>query len=236
MPKLYLSGGNLKPPQGGQVHVKYSYAAVFKSGSEVRSGLIDAVNESRLALDTTIGYMQTHGANGVSDRFKQWAGKYFLTDYSNGPSASEFDAIMAVLRLTNTGVNNSDLSVKVYNKSGGARGYVTTYHGSNANRSHRTPGAYNPGNGQLRQGYKGDIHMSVGGIKSDSLIATKLFIHEATHKFANTADFGESGYTDDDTGSFRAKGLTKEQALMNADSYGRFAVHFYRAENGLPQW
>ncbi len=236
MPKLYFSGGNLKVPEGGQVHVQYSYGAVFKSGETVREGLADAINEGRLALDAIITHMQNQGLSGVNDNFKRWATRYMLVDNA-GPSQEEFNTILAVLKLTNAGVNNAGLSIKVYSSKGSSRGYVTTYFGNSAaSKSHRTPGMYNPGEGDMKSGVKGDIHMSVGGIKAKQLISAKLFVHEATHKFANTADFGEKGYTNDGTGAFRESGLTKEQALMNADSYGRLAVHFYRGENNMAQW
>ena len=233
MPKLYLSGGNLKIPEGGRVHVQYSYGAFFKSGGDVRGGLADAVNEGRQALDETITYMQQKGTNGLESTFRRLSFRYLKTDFT-GLSQQEFDTILSVLKLTHTGINNSNLSIKVFNKRGATRGYVRNYFNDTASKSHHTPGKHNPGDGSLQDAFKGDIHMSVGGITAKPLIAAKIFVHEATHKFANTADFGEKGYTSDDTAAFRDTGLTREQALMNAESYGRFAVHFYRQKNGLP--
>src|SRR5690606_23501550 len=40
----------------------------------------------------------------------------------------------------------------------------------------------------------------------------------------STADFAEKGYTDDDTGAFRAPGLTPAEAPNNAESYARFVM------------
>ena len=78
--------------------------------------------------------------------------------------------------------------------------------------------------------------MRFGAVKDNNALQNaSLFVHESTHKFASTADFGDKGYTTDQ-GSYREDGLTKEQALMNAESYSRFAVHFYRGESGLSQW
>ncbi|WP_082457870.1 M35 family metallo-endopeptidase [Pseudomonas sp. EGD-AK9] len=58
--------------------------------------------------------------------------------------------------------------------------------------------------------------------------AIRYLIHEASHLYADTKDHSERGYTDN-AGNYRQPGLTKEEALNNADSYACFISSF----NGL---
>ena len=72
----------------------------------------------------------------------------------------------------------------------------------------------------------GDIH-----IDQDSLDDTELsiitFIHEATHKYAGTDDYDDRGYLENDGLDFLEPGLTKTEALNNADSYAWFCYSAY---------
>lgn len=54
----------------------------------------------------------------------------------------------------------------------------------------------------------------------------RYMIHEATHMFAGTVDFGDAGYIDND-GTFRSEGLAAEDANKNADSYAVFVMLFH---------
>jgi len=71
----------------------------------------------------------------------------------------------------------------------------------------------------------GDIHLKATVLTGDRKTALVAFIHEASHKFASTADFGDKGYTRDSDGMFKEAGLTKAEALNNAESYARFVYH-----------
>lgn len=51
----------------------------------------------------------------------------------------------------------------------------------------------------------------------------RYMIHEATHAYAQTNDYSDRGYVNND-GAFRQSGLSKEEALANADSYACFVV------------
>ena len=228
MPKLYFSGADLKIPKGGSVHVQYTYGAFFtRSLDRIREGLANAIHEGRKAVGETMEYMQKAGVGGLNMAFRSVALRYMKTDLMH-LTQDEFDAIFSVLRLTDAGINNSDLAIKVFSKIGASRGYVRNYPGITTDHSNRTPGLRRQDDGTLVPVFKGDIHMGFGGITGQPLLAAKNFVHEATHKFANTADFGERGYTWDDTGEYRGtEDLTKEEALMNAESYARLAVHFY---------
>lgn len=51
----------------------------------------------------------------------------------------------------------------------------------------------------------------------------RYLIHEATHMYAQTNDYSDRGYVNND-GKFRQSGLTQEEAIKNADSYACFVV------------
>lgn len=72
--------------------------------------------------------------------------------------------------------------------------------------------------------HRGAIHLDTARLDTGPELSAKTLIHEATHKFASCADFGEKGYTYDEDGTFRAPGLTHAEALNNAESYARFVV------------
>jgi hypothetical protein len=59
----------------------------------------------------------------------------------------------------------------------------------------------------------------------------RYFIHEASHLYANTADFGTDGYIDKadeegSTGKFRGS-MDQKKAMNNADSYACFVTLCY---------
>ncbi|MCG8315541.1 MAG: hypothetical protein MI976_20215 [Pseudomonadales bacterium] len=238
MPKVYFAKKQLGTPKGASVHVRYSYGAVFKGSVDQK--LSEGVSEGVQALNYTVDYLKNTDSNAMNANFKKYFEKYFLSQSS--ADVDMLNTLYAVLLLTKNGVANT--TIKVYSKAhndpqGLTAGYVTNRWGKGADQKHRTPGLYHDkktGNDKVVT--KGDIHMGSSTVKNNSQLNNAvLFIHEATHKYANTADFGEQGYTSS-TGScsYRKPGLTTAQALMNADSFGRFAVHFHRAEKGMRQW
>jgi hypothetical protein len=70
---------------------------------------------------------------------------------------------------------------------------------------------------------RGDIHRDRDTL-SDADMRVRTFIHEASHKYASTADHGESGYLNDSFTAFKETGMTTDQALNNADSYACFCL------------
>ncbi|WP_297488020.1 hypothetical protein [Acidocella sp.] len=74
----------------------------------------------------------------------------------------------------------------------------------------------------------GQIHVSREKVKNRADYAMFTYIHEATHRYAGTTDYGDTGYIwltkylDSGEVGFRARGLTPAQALTNADSYALF--------------
>ena len=73
---------------------------------------------------------------------------------------------------------------------------------------------------------RGDIHIDLDTLGDEDLTVI-TFIHEASHKYASTADHGKSGYVENDGSAYEAPGLTKAQALKNADSYAWFCFAEY---------
>lgn len=74
----------------------------------------------------------------------------------------------------------------------------------------------------------GQIHISRAKVQDRADYAAFTYIHEATHRYAGTVDYGDMGYIwltkylDSGVAEFREPGLTPQQALTNADSYALF--------------
>ncbi|PCJ41326.1 MAG: hypothetical protein COA99_08985 [Moraxellaceae bacterium] len=238
MAKVYFAKKGLSAPQGASAHVRYSYGTAFTGN--VDSKLEGAISEGISALNCATTYLANTDTADLNANFKYYAEKYFLL--GDTPTTDELNNIYAVLLLTKNGLNNK-FTIKVYSSASHApkgfttNGYVTSYLNPKDNQKHRTAGVWtDPSTMVGKNAFKGDIHMGISTVKGQSdLTNASLFIHEATHKFADTADFGEQGYTTDQ-GSFRKPGLQPAQALMNAESYARFAIHFHRGEKGMKQW
>ncbi len=75
---------------------------------------------------------------------------------------------------------------------------------------------------------RGDIHLDKSIVMTNLERAPVVLIHEAGHKFINLRDFGPRGYFNRDGKGFRADGLTWQEALQNADSYGWFVSKVFR--------
>ena len=156
-------------------------------------------------------------AQTLSDKVKKWAAKYFKTDANNGPDDGELAAIKAVLANTSNGIGQK-FTINVHvDAADDAYGYVTHYVSSN-------------GHGHLRDSdddliaSKGPIHVqhTLFSPTRNLHLAVITFIHEATHRYANTFDFDDKGYIDNDGDKFWSAGITKNDALLNADSHAWF--------------
>ena len=234
MPKIYFAKKQLGDVTGASVHVRYSYGAVFQGG--VENKLSAGVNEGVAGLTYVVNYLNSTDSNNVNENFKYFFKRYFLSENYN--DAETLGAIGSVLSLTKAGLAKT--TIKVYSKAnhdtnGRVAGYVTSYWGKGADQKHRNLGIHH-GKDRARAVFKGDIHMGSSIVKNGTQLENAvLFLHEATHKYASTSDFGEKGYTTD-KGFYREDGLTPAQALNNAETYARFAMHFYRKEIGGLQW
>lgn len=81
----------------------------------------------------------------------------------------------------------------------------------------------------------GTIHISREKVQNSPGYAMVTYIHEATHRYAGTVDYGDTGYfflTNYLNGGgvqWREPGLTAAQALTNADSYALFVAEVCQA-------
>lgn len=174
------------------------------------SKITKAVARSKAMLSLAISRC---GAYADSDA-KRFAATYFLTP-ANGPSTDEWSRIKSILQLTYQGIGN-DVTLKL-GAGSGAFGYVRH---STTNVPAQSIGLDSDGD-MIAE--KGTIHISKKKLLGSAELLAVTFIHEATHKYANTFDHGDSGYREEDDSDWWAPGLTRAQALNNADSYGYFA-------------
>ncbi len=214
--KRFYRGTTLKPSSGGGIRLKHR--ELFLSDS-LKKGTEKTVTAAR----GKVASAQAALAGPMADRLKALLAHYFKL--SGTPSQSDITAINAIFVLIGNGING-DVSIKASNVNPVAvkglakqygltvkqivplvEGYVTSY-GGNAKRP------------------KGDIHVKPDYITGNEFQAVRTFIHEASHRFADTVDFGEQGYMHADGSDFREDGITKEQCLVNADSYAYFAMNF----------
>ena len=148
--------------------------------------------------------------------------RYFKTGTT--PSQQDVQAILKRLELVMNGIN-SKINVKIA-PDDSAYGYV----GVKGGASGILRGVFSRRHNLVKiSGQKlsaGDIH-----IDQDTLDDTELsiitFIHEATHKYAGTDDYDDRGYLENDGLDFQEPGLTKTEALNNADSYAWFCYAAY---------
>lgn len=133
------------------------------------------------------------------------ADKMKLT-FDDKAHAAELKASVDVVQKTcawiHTGMS-SEHSIKIRELADTSYGYVSTYTG----RAGRP---------------QGDIHINRSLlVKQDWKSAVLTYIHEASHKFAQTKDHGNKGYVTAE-GKYGERGLTTAQARVNADSYAWF--------------
>lgn len=125
------------------------------------------------------------------------------------PSQEQINTVITTLELTLGGIT-SDFNLKIRRENrhnlnaspNNTMGYVRKYMRG----------------GEVQR--RGDIHISQDFL-THQYLGPVVFIHEATHKFANTKDheyMNETGF------SYRENAITTEQCLENADSYAHFTM------------
>lgn len=138
-----------------------------------------------------------------------------------------------MLTLIQTGLG-ADTSIKIISK-GDASGYVNTH--AEAKKDSWTQGTKTRSqDGTLlttaRTVHRGDIHIKKRQLDRGVNPAAKTIIHEASHKFASTCDFGDRGAVWSNDVDFIADGLQPDEALNNAESYARLVLHVFEDECG----
>lgn len=188
---------------GGGADIQIKYKGLHIKDSKVGK-VTAAVQRARIWLPHAISLLHHPVPPSVAAAMS----KYFKTGI---PSMMEIQAVKTVLINTNNGIQ-SQFSMKLSGDAG-AYGYVNY-----RNQAHGMLNGWEAG------ADKGDIHVDRGLFSSNMNLATITFIHEATHRYANTEDLDDQGYIENDGSDFWEPGLTKIDALRNADSYAWFVA------------
>jgi hypothetical protein len=194
-----------------------------------RAALAQTIEESRRIVGEVIGLLMWNvktGNGAGAANIDALAGRYFKT--GGALTTDQRNLVIAKLELVHNALNLS-VNVKLHARVGSTG--AVRYQGGATGVAR---GIFEPGRNLGTRGAdtvsRGDIRLQrsmFGGGAYDAAIsnddmAVLTFIHEATHKYASTADHGNDGYIHNDGQSFWANGLTMAQALNNADSYAWF--------------
>ena len=202
-PKVLWFGKNVKASGGGKVRLKHRELFLSKS---VKNASIDVVERSRLAVRDTITKLRN-----PDSELKGVAQAFFYTD-----DPGDLQTIMATLEQVNGGICGN-VSFKTSNSSNkrlssftgeadnsNIEGYVANY----AKR-------------------KGDIHVSRDYVLNNTYQAVRTFIHEASHRYADTTDETYFWPPSDNSNNWdysEPGNLVKNKLLNNADSYAYFVM------------
>lgn len=204
---------------GGGVGVAHTKLSAAPSGQEMnRVGKI--VQESRMWI--TLAAMNL---DDWSQAARNAAGLAFL---NGNLSPGERARIKGALISTAVGIIGSH-DVKMTEADSGSSNYVNIYKTKKPTSSIVT----NMQTGATEN--IGAIHISREKVQNSPAYAMVTYIHEATHRYAGTVDYGDTGYfflTQYLSGGgleWREPGLTATQALTNADSYALFVAEVCRA-------
>jgi len=203
-PRMYRET-TIKPEAGGG-KVRLKHRELFLSSS-MKQATEDIVTDSRYRIITALAKTQSARTPAVDQEID----RHFKTGVP--VPADAINRILTVLELIRGGIV-ADVNIKVsnynYAKFNDPRetartteGYIATYRSD---------------------GHKGDIHVWPQYIKSNAWQAARVFIHEASHKYADTKDFGEQGYRYANDSDFRQPGISPADCLDNADSYAYYVM------------
>jgi hypothetical protein len=184
----------------GDIKVKLAHRELFFDKS-VKDASIETIAKSMKAVDLTITFL-----GEAKPKIKEAVRKYFKAD-----DGATIRTIMAKLELVKGGFNSGKLVMKTDNSSSARLQSL----GVDAGDVQYIEGYVRNGS----NGTKGQIHVTRDYVLNNRYQAVRTFIHEATHKFADTDDFDEQGYIFADGSDFREPGITAAQCLNNADSY-----------------
>lgn len=163
---------------------------------------------------------------GVAGDTLRYAQRYFRFG-ANGPTEAHRRHMLGVLVLTLNGLQGEKtIVVDKHAFNDGAMGWASAieipgiHYTDTKQQFPERKFHYETGTGNYRM--YGDLNVSDHLLFGAQKIGLVTFIHEASHRYANTEDFGPEGISEDGV-TFQQPGLTAAQALMNAESYGWFA-------------
>lgn len=174
--------------------VQLKHKGLWLSGGDTKK-IVDMVARARAMLSSTIAVLSSGGSTACNTH----ANTYFL----GIPTKDEWTTLSARLELIYGGLS-SDVTLKL--GADGDYGYIM---------KHSVEGG-----GWSREGHT--IHISKKRILKDEALGVITLIHEASHKYADFLDHGDAGYRESDDSGWWEPGLTKADALNNADSVAYF--------------
>ncbi len=200
---------------GMTVQLKHRGLWLSKSSSKE---LMGQITRAKAMLSTTMAAIQWPGTNE-----RQQAAKYFVTA-ATGPKADQWAIIKSKLQLTYGGLS-TDVTFKMGVHGQNAYGYVGV-----DKVAAGTANSFVDSDGDNITFGDHAVHLSKKKMLKDKEIGVITVIHECTHKFANTDDYGDSGYRHNDDSGWWEPGMTTQQALNNADSYAWFVYQVAKAK------
>ncbi len=212
----WTAGTKVTPAVGGSVRIKTKTTEPALSAPD-QNALGQSVADARRALRVAMERVGARQAQALEDEINMRWARYLLAP---APTWNERYLLIKRMKLTLDGLNGR-LAIKV-TASATANGWVRSHLGAEGVIKGLFSSDYTLGTRDGKPVSRGHIH-----IASDALAGRTgaiAVIHEASHKFASTADHGKSGYVDvNNPASFLAPGLTRTQAANNADSLAYFA-------------
>jgi hypothetical protein len=180
------------------------------------------VNKAIACLGATHRQLK-HGLRGDALRYSR---RYFLFG-ANGPDAMQRNVMLSVLVLTWNGLRSErTIVIDEHGLNEGAMGWTSVVPvpadqitAVQAAQPERKTFYDAPTGGFVSVG---QVNVSDALLQAETRQGVMTFLHEATHRYANTQDFDAKGYSTDGV-TFNAPGLTTMEALQNAESYGWFA-------------
>jgi len=193
------------------VTLKYRWQLNDTTATDVTAALVRAVNMLRLAYQASLNLPDSGFMNQATILFKgEVEGEYLQT-------------VQRVLRQSYDGLV-ADPTLKLGTREKTTLGSVH-YHTTSfpfLAMKHENGKSWKKGNGD-RIASTGAIHIRAKAFANRKHLLAKTIIHEATHKYANTWDFGEQGYWREKKNDYGEPGLTHNEARRNADTYAMFA-------------
>lgn len=187
--------------------------------------------------------LKTRSRLGQPDKdVKKYGYRYFFLDPSTDNSKS-YKTIEYIVGLIETGLAEKGLVIKV-NSSLDSTQKVTGYvnvrklefdaNGTEVIKKGKENGTYvaaHDPNGGVTTKRAGAIHVKLSAIK-DVRNGVQTILHEASHRYGGTHDFGNKGYFTNSGDHPRnpAEFYRPEDALYNADSYGWFILKVGRMQ------
>lgn len=194
-------------------------------GSETlnKTQLESAANTVNMSVSTLIAAHAHLRGKKIDYRTKQSA-KFFLKTGDDGLSGPERWALMAIFTNTMNGLSaNRRINVKTMDGAYGSVAYepISPSQAVSKRKAGKTV-ARRFDNDTLIA--RSDINIATSTLDKSTTLRVVTLIHEASHRYANTRDFGNKGYTNEEGTRFYSEGLTRSEAIINADSVAWMAV------------